>query len=68
MKRIQVRYNVGIASGYPGSDSLLVNTAFYKVVLSDTVRVALDKIQSGIIETSGSPKLCERGSDHSYRS
>ena len=61
-------YNVGTAGSYLKPSGLLINTVFYKFVLSEIVRVALDKIQFGIIETPGSLKLCERGSDHLCRS
>ena len=62
-----MEYGVGIASSYLKPSGLLISTVFYELVLSETVRVTLDKIQYGIVETSGSLKLCE-GSDHPCRS
>ena len=63
-----MEYGVGIASSYLKPGGLLISTVLHKLVLSETVRVALDEIQFGIIETLGSLKFCERGSNHPCRS
>ena len=63
MNRTWTEYNVVIANGDPEPDHLLISTVVHEVVLSEVVRVALYKVQLGIIETRGNLKLCERGSD-----